>query len=381
MSYGFPGWGRSSRFFSPRPKVNKEKFKKGKTDLQPVEITGRTIAKTFWGEQWCSHFESMADYENRIPRGRTYARNGSIVDLRIEAGKVLATVAGSDFYSVVMDILPLPVEKWENIKSKCQGEIATMVDLLMGRFSSDIMKVVCDPEIGMFPKDSEISYKCSCPDWAKLCKHISSVFYGIGNRLDESPELLFLLRRVNPLELFDGSAKKLSERADKPRANVLEGDLSSIFGVDIVTELPTGLAPAGKKDKTPKGAKAPKESKGLKTAKAGKAEKPKTVKKSDPSSERRPTDEELKQIITRISDDKKGQTESVKRPGMNPDFDNITADEFKKLRKYCRMDINEFAKSLGVSGCCIRRWENLSGRINASPKSVSKMKDWWSKMR
>src|SRR4051794_16812939 len=77
--------------------------KKGQT-ITPVVIEGRTIAKTFWGKAWCDNLESYSDYENRLPRGRTYVRNGSVVDLQIKQGKITALVSGSEMYEVAINI-------------------------------------------------------------------------------------------------------------------------------------------------------------------------------------------------------------------------------------------------------------------------------------
>src|SRR5438094_9480848 len=95
--------------------------KKGET-VTPVVIEGRTIAHTFWGKAWCDNLESYSDYENRLPRGRTYVRNGSVVDLQIKPGKVVALVSGSELYDVDVDITPLADKEWRSIKARCAGQ-------------------------------------------------------------------------------------------------------------------------------------------------------------------------------------------------------------------------------------------------------------------
>ncbi|MDR1310008.1 MAG: SWIM zinc finger family protein, partial [Deltaproteobacteria bacterium] len=192
-------WGRRRRgsyggYFQRRPKVDLARIKRENPNIKPIVIEGRTISRTFWGKGWCDHFEGMADFDNRLPRGRTYARNGSVFHLEIGPGSIVANVAGSDVYTVKMEVDPLPLESWGAIIQKCHGRISTIIDLLKGQFSPEVMEVVCDPKNGLFPTAKEIRYNCSCPDWAHLCKHIAAIFYGIGNRLDTEPELLFLLR-------------------------------------------------------------------------------------------------------------------------------------------------------------------------------------------
>src|SRR5450755_2983776 len=68
--------------------------------MSPVAIDGRKIAKTFWGAAWCDNLERYSDYANRLPRGRTYVRNGSVIDLQITEGEVQAQVMGSSLYEV-----------------------------------------------------------------------------------------------------------------------------------------------------------------------------------------------------------------------------------------------------------------------------------------
>lgn len=77
--------------------------KKGK-DIQPVRIEGRILARSFWGKGWCDHLESFSDFENRLPRGRTYVRSGSVCHLDIQPGRIEAIVSGSELYNIHIDI-------------------------------------------------------------------------------------------------------------------------------------------------------------------------------------------------------------------------------------------------------------------------------------
>src|SRR3954447_11541438 len=110
-----------------------EKRRKKGQPVSPVVIEGRTIAHTFWGKAWCDNLESYSDFENRLPRGRTYVRNGSVVDLQIEPGKIKAMVSGSELYEVSINIAPLPAGQWKSIKSRCAGQIGSLVELLQGK--------------------------------------------------------------------------------------------------------------------------------------------------------------------------------------------------------------------------------------------------------
>jgi len=93
------------------------------------------------------------------------------------------------------------------------------------------MERLCQEKTGMFPLPSELKFMCSCPDSARMCKHIAAMLYGIGARLDEKPELLFTLRNVNQQDLITAAGKRIA----KPRsAKLLEGEnLSELFGLDI----------------------------------------------------------------------------------------------------------------------------------------------------
>ena len=166
-----------------------------------MEISGRTIAKTFWGKAWCDHLESYSDFSNRLPRGRTYARNGSVVDLQISSGRIQAVVAGTDVYEIEVDISKLKSKLWKKIRNDCSESVDSLLDLLAGRLSDGVMERLTDRSDGLFPSPREINMHCSCPDGAQLCKHLAAVLYGVGAHLDKSPELLFLLRDIDHTEL------------------------------------------------------------------------------------------------------------------------------------------------------------------------------------
>jgi uncharacterized Zn finger protein len=209
----------------------------------PIRIEGRAIAKTFWGSAWCKNLEAYSDYANRLPRGRTYARNGSIVDLHITTGKVEALVQGSSLYQIQITFSTLAATRWAAFKKQSAGRVTNLIDLLQGRLSKEILADLTDRNSGLFPAPSEIQMKCSCPDWAAMCKHLAAVLYGVGARLDEKPELFFTLRGVEVSELIaSATATATHEPAPgtQPANDALDGeDLSALFGV----ELDSGAAP------------------------------------------------------------------------------------------------------------------------------------------
>lgn len=202
---------------------------------QPVRVTHhRAIATTFWGKAWCKNLEAYSDYENRLPRGRTYARNGSILHLEIDQGSVKAMVRGTSLYQIVLHIEPVPEAQWRSIRAECGGQIDSLVELLQGKLSAGVMAVVTRPGQGLFPTPSQILLSCNCPDWATMCKHVAATLYGVGARLDEQPELLFRLRGVDPAELVPGAIDRGLAFSKSARGVVLAADhLAEIFGADI----------------------------------------------------------------------------------------------------------------------------------------------------
>jgi len=227
----------------------KKRLGKGEV-AAPIVIEGREIATTFWGKAWCEHLEGHADLATRLPRGRTYARNGSVVDLRIAPGEVKALVAGSELYEVRVGIRPLAPARWKAVRGQCAGSIGTVVELLAGRFSSAVMEVLSHRTKGLFPATAELDLDCSCPDGAWLCKHLAAVLYGIGARLDQAPELLFTLRGVDGAELVAAAGSTKALAAKPPAGGTLAADdLGAIFGIEMLEGPGEPPAPAARKRK------------------------------------------------------------------------------------------------------------------------------------
>ena len=236
--YGGWGWSRYIPVAERRVKAQKAvaRLLKNGQKVFPITIEGKTLAKTFWGKAWCDHLESFSDYENRLPRGRAYVRNGSVVHLNVDQGKIEALVQGSSLYKVKIDIKTFDSKKWTSILKNCSGQIGSVIELLQGKFSSGVMKIVIDQHQGLFPSPKEIALNCSCPDWADMCKHVAAVLYGVGNRLDHAPELLFKLRKVDHMELINKASIKTSPARSSKSNIIKDGDLSKIFGIDITTD-------------------------------------------------------------------------------------------------------------------------------------------------
>jgi uncharacterized Zn finger protein len=221
------------------------KLRKKGRQISPVVIEGRKIARTFWGEAWCDNLERYSDFANRLPRGRTYVRNGSVVDLHVAPGRVTALVSGSTMYDVKVTVEPVPRSRWGAICKDCSGAIDSLVELLQGRFSKGVMTRLCEEKTGLFPSPKDIVFSCSCPDWASMCKHVAAVLYGIGARLDHQPELLFMLRKVDQADLVANGTILSKTRKQPAGGRVLAADdLSEMFGIDMAPQETPTRAPA-----------------------------------------------------------------------------------------------------------------------------------------
>lgn len=315
--------------------------KKG-MEIQPIEIAGRKIARTFWGEAWCDHLEGFSDFANRLPRGRTYVRNGSVCHLAIERGKVEAIVSGSDLYNVAIDITPLPATRWKNLRKQCAGQIGSMVELLQGKLSGQVMGIVTDPAKGLFPQPREIKLHCDCPDWAVMCKHVAAVLYGVGARLDEKPELLFVLREVDHLDLISQDLDMKAATAGQGKQRRLANqDLSSVFGIDIED----ATTPV-KKRKTPPRKTTRQSDKGNSTAK-----KTETGRGKSPS----------------------GSAKATRRKGkFTP-----TGAAVARLRKQFGMTRPQFAKLVGISPQTVTNWENHHDRLTLRKRTLEALTRVW----
>jgi uncharacterized Zn finger protein len=217
-----------------------EKRRKKGASVSPVQIEGRTIVKTFWGKSWCENLERYSDYANRLPRGRSYVRNGSVVDLQIEPGEIRACVSGSRLYQVKLTISPVAKARWKAICDDCAGAIDSLVELLQGKLSKAVMERICHKVHGLFPAPAEIKLSCSCPDDAYMCKHVAAVLYGIGARFDSQPELLFRLRGADEKQLIAQAAKSipLATKGPAKKKVLADDDLSAVFGIEMADAKP-----------------------------------------------------------------------------------------------------------------------------------------------
>jgi hypothetical protein len=204
--------------------------------LSPVRLTGRKIAGTFWGKAWCDNLESYADFAYRLDRGRSYVRRGAVIDLQIDTTRVRAQVVGTRVYRVEVAIRPLERSRWKGLVDTCGNRIDSVVPLLEGRLPDDVLRLVTDRDRGLFPAPRQIAMSCTCPDRADMCKHVAATLYGVGARLDERPELFFLLRGVNHGDLVHAAADRLGSGPARGTAvKLLDEDLGALFGIELAS--------------------------------------------------------------------------------------------------------------------------------------------------
>src|SRR5262245_57660403 len=243
----FYAWGDYVSVAEKRRQAEKTlaKLRKQGQSVAPVAIEGRKIAKSFWGRSWCTNLERYSDYAYRLPRGRSYVRNGFVVDLQIAKGEITARVSGSELYDVKVTLALIKPARWKGICRDCAGTIDSLVELLQGRLAKGVMDRVCREGDGLFPSPREIKLSCSCPDWADMCKHVAAVLYGVGARLDHEPRLLFVLRGVDENELIAHAGADLSfTQTTAGSAKVLaDSDVAALFGLEMA-EAADAAAPA-----------------------------------------------------------------------------------------------------------------------------------------
>ena len=306
--------------------------------LQPVELRGRTVARNFWGTRWCEHVESFSEYAARLAHGRAYLRNGCVCHLSIEPGGVDAMVIGSALYHVSLRMRRLERAAWMAIRAACAGRIGSLLELRQGRLSDDVAAVVTNRDSGVFPQPGEIAASCDCGNGATMCKHAAAVLSGVGSRLDDRPELLFLLRGVDEAELI---AAEPAPSRDGVDAGGLEPCATN--GA-VALNAAASIAP-----NTP----GPAESKALPAdapSSSDSAAVPRQIRKTLTYRAPNPTAARRRPSPADLADE---------AAGFVP-----TGEMVADLRAQCGCPAAEFAELLQVTETTVRRWEATPGPLN-----------------
>lgn len=306
-----------------------EKLRKQGQQPSPIAAFKGKMAGTFWGKSWCDNLEAYADFENRLGRGRSYARSGCVCHLDIEHGTVKALVSGSSPYTLTIRIKPLTQERWRDVCAKCAGQVGSLLELLQGKISRQVMEIMCDSSTGIFPSPAEITFDCSCPDWASMCKHVAATLYGIGRRLDTKPELLFVLRGVNAEDLIpaglDFTRNAQSDALD-------DNDLGALFGIDLDVDAKAVLPSV-----------------------SGLPDKPQSPAKAGTP--------------------RKVPAKAAPGAGTKPPFraERPTGAGIRRLRKLADLTPAAFARALGISVVTLYRWEESKGVLTLRAASTNSL--------
>ena len=303
-------------------------------EVQPVELRGRTLARSFWGRRWCEHVESFSEYAARLAQGRACLRNGSVCHLSMESGGVDAMVIGSALHHVTIRVRRLEAAAWMAMRTACAGRVESVVELREGRVPDDVAEVVTDRGSGLFPQPGDIVASCDCGAGTTLCKHAAAVLWGIGSRLDERPELLFRLRGVDETDL-------IAAEAAGSRDTVAAGGLDPCAPQGAAASKAANSRPASRPAESKASLSAPPPSG---SAPSRQIKKTLTYRPPPPTAAgRRPRPSDL----------------AGEAAGFVP-----TGAMVADLREQCGCSIAEFAELIQVTPTTVRRWEAAPGALN-----------------
>ncbi|MDR2146714.1 MAG: SWIM zinc finger family protein [Tannerella sp.] len=160
------------------------------------------FGKTWWGEHWLRSLENV-DYDNRLPRGASYARSGHVKSIKIDGNQIVAKVSGSrpTPYKVTVIVPPFFEEGVERLMKKIIERPALISKLLNRELDPAILTVAEELGLKVFPRQwTDFKMQCSCPDWAVPCKHLASVIYMLSREIDNNSFLVFEIHNVNLLD-------------------------------------------------------------------------------------------------------------------------------------------------------------------------------------
>ena len=203
------------RYYQPSKPISTEKGIKAKTRRGD-------FGQSWWGKQFITALEKFG-WENRLTRGKRYARRGQVLSVNIEKGKITAEVQGSRRtpYSVSIATPIFSARDWKNIIQELSNQALYTAELLAGEMPKDIITKLDNIGYNILPKTrKDLKTYCSCPDSANPCKHIAAVYYLVSEQFDEDPFLLFKLRGMEKEELLDALREQRGKESPKRKKDL-----------------------------------------------------------------------------------------------------------------------------------------------------------------
>ena len=189
---------RKFDFFTPsRPRKVKGGIK--------AESGRGAFGKSWWARRWIETLEGFS-IGARLGRGRSYARSGQVISIRVRAGKISARVQGSRLrpYAVKITVEKLTRNQWQAVVAQLAEQALFAAKLLAGEMPQDIERIFTAADLSLFPERADdLETDCTCPDWSNPCKHIAAVYYLLGEEFDRDPFLIFRLRGMEKKDLLD----------------------------------------------------------------------------------------------------------------------------------------------------------------------------------
>ncbi|MEB3276270.1 MAG: SWIM zinc finger family protein [Cyanobacteriota bacterium] len=198
-----------------------------------TQLGAQAIAQQpWWVEQWMELINGYR-FKKRLERAWEYARSGNVLSIRFEGRRVHARVQGSDSdpYKVKLWLDVLSDDDWGYVLEALSQKARWSAQLLAGVMPQDIERAFAASGKRLFPfKLQEVRSECSCPDKANPCKHVSAVFYLMGDRFSEDPFVLFQLRGRTRSQLLGELAKRRRKLLARAAASKAAADQAAADG-------------------------------------------------------------------------------------------------------------------------------------------------------